>query len=132
MSFLLDTSICSAHFRRPGGLAHRFFQYSGRLFISTIVLGELYAWAYQRANPAPILEATADLLRDVEVLSFDVDCARQFGMLRGSLRQQGVAVSQLDLTIAATAIQHDLTLVTHNLADFRNIPGLRLVDWLSS
>ena len=24
MSHLLDTNICSAHFRRPGGLAHRF------------------------------------------------------------------------------------------------------------
>ena len=29
MSHLLDTNICSAHFRRPGGLAHRFFQYGG-------------------------------------------------------------------------------------------------------
>ena len=26
MSHLLDTNICSAHFRRPGGLAHRFIQ----------------------------------------------------------------------------------------------------------
>ena len=29
MSFLLDTNILSNHFRRPSGLAHRFFQYSG-------------------------------------------------------------------------------------------------------
>ncbi len=33
MSFLLDTNICSAHFRRPAGLSHQFIQYSGRLFI---------------------------------------------------------------------------------------------------
>jgi len=25
---------------------------------------------------------------------------------------------------------HDLTLVTHNTADYQNIPGLRLDDWL--
>ena len=31
MSYLLDTNICSAHIRRPAGLAHRFVQYSGRL-----------------------------------------------------------------------------------------------------
>jgi tRNA(fMet)-specific endonuclease VapC len=32
--------------------------------------------------------------------------------------------------IAATAIVHDLILVTHNTRDFQNIPGLRLEDWL--
>jgi len=34
MSFLLDTNICSAHLKRPGGLAHRMIQYSGRLYTS--------------------------------------------------------------------------------------------------
>jgi len=42
MSFLLDTNILSAHFRRPSGLAHRFFQYSGRLYTSSIALAELF------------------------------------------------------------------------------------------
>lgn len=32
--------------------------------------------------------------------------------------------------IASVAITHDLTLVTHNTADFANIPDLRLDDWL--
>jgi len=34
--------------------------------------------------------------------------------------------------IAAVALVHDLTLVTHNTADFRPIPGLRLEDWLTA
>ncbi len=42
MTHLLDTNICSAHMRRPGGLAHRFFQYPGGIAISTVVLAELY------------------------------------------------------------------------------------------
>ena len=46
MSFLLDTNICSLHIRRPAGLAHRFMQHSGRLWISSLVLAELYAGAY--------------------------------------------------------------------------------------
>jgi tRNA(fMet)-specific endonuclease VapC len=37
VSYLLDTSICAAHIRRPAGLAHRFVQHSGRLSIPTIV-----------------------------------------------------------------------------------------------
>ena len=56
MSHLLDTNICSAHLKRPSGLMHRFVQHSGRLFISSIVLGELYAWAYQRAFPQPLVQ----------------------------------------------------------------------------
>jgi len=35
------------------------------------------------------------------------------------------------LIIAATALLHNLTLVTHNSQDFLNIPGLRMADWLS-
>ncbi|MGI6416460.1 MAG: hypothetical protein ACOX1P_12390 [Thermoguttaceae bacterium] len=30
MSFLLDTNICSAHLKRPGGLAHRMMQHTGK------------------------------------------------------------------------------------------------------
>ena len=33
-----------------------------------------------------------------------------------------------DAVIAATAIVFNLTLVTHNTADFKNIKGLKLVD----
>lgn len=32
--------------------------------------------------------------------------------------------------IASALLVHNLTLVTHNTADFRHIPGLRLDDWL--
>ncbi|MCY2962314.1 MAG: type II toxin-antitoxin system VapC family toxin [Planctomycetota bacterium] len=130
MSHLLDSNICSAHFRRPGGLAHRFIQYRGGLFVPTIVLGELYAGAYHVADPTPLLAKIGDLLNDVEVLDFDHDCAKQFGKVRGSLLQQGVSVPTADLMIAAVAMVHDLTLVTNNTFDFRHISGLRLADWL--
>jgi tRNA(fMet)-specific endonuclease VapC len=131
MSFLLDTNICSAHFRRPAGLAHRFIQHSGGLFLSTVVLGELFSWAYSRDDPAPLLAfLNDDLLVDVGVLPFDATCAERFGMERGRLLRQGVVVPDSDLMIASVALVHDLTLVTHNTADFQNVPGLSLADWL--
>jgi predicted nucleic acid-binding protein len=61
MSHLLDTNICAAHFRRPGGMAHRFVQYGGGLYVPTIVLGELYAGAYHITAPAPLLQKISDL-----------------------------------------------------------------------
>ena len=131
MSLLLDTDICSAHLKRPSGLMHRFVQHSGRLFIPTIVLAELYTWAYQRRNPNPLLRSILDdLLAEVSVLTFDHDCAERFGVVRGTLLQRGISVSRMDLMIASVALVHGLTLVTHNTADYQHVPGLRLDDWI--
>jgi tRNA(fMet)-specific endonuclease VapC len=133
MSFLLDTNICSAHIRRPSGLMHRVVQHSGRLFVPTVVLAELYAWAYHRPDPREFLAAIATFVEyDVQILVFDEASAEQFGKLRVELPRIGVTVSPMDLLIASVALAHDLTLVTHNTADFRNIPNLRLDDWLTS
>lgn len=132
MSFLLDTDICSAHLKRPAGLMHRFVQHSGRLFISTVVLGELYVWAYQRSNPTSLIQRIEkDLLQDVQVLDFDADCSKEFGRVRGQLLQQGIAVSRMDLMNASVALVHNLIVVTHNTADYQNIPGIQLDDWLT-
>jgi tRNA(fMet)-specific endonuclease VapC len=132
MSFLLDTDTCSAHLKRPAGLMHRFVQHSGGLFIPTIVLGELYTWAYHRKEPAPVIQRIEnDLLLDVTVLDFDRTCAKEFGKVRGQLLQRGISVSRMDLLIVSVALVRNLTLVTHNTADFQNIPNLRLEDWLT-
>ena len=96
-----------------------------------MVLGELYAGAYHCSDPNPLLAKIEELLRDVDVLAFDRVCAKQFGVVRGGLLQQGIVVITIDLTIASVALVHDLTLVTHNTADFQHIPNLRLEDWLT-
>jgi tRNA(fMet)-specific endonuclease VapC len=130
MNFLLDTDTCSAHMRRPAKLAHRFIQHAGGLAIPTIVLAELYAGAYKHPTPSKLLPLIADLLKEVQLLDFDAACAKQFGQVRGTLLQQGITVSRMDLLIACVALAHNLTLVTHNTADYRNVPALRLDDWL--
>src|ERR1019366_6517736 len=129
MTHVLDTDICSAHMRRPSGLAHRFVQYSGGLTFPSVVRAELYAGAYKLSQPARILAGILDLLQDVVVLDFDSACAEEFGKLRGSLLQQGIQIPTADLMIASVALVHDLTLVTHNTADYKGIPSLRLEDW---
>lgn len=88
MSYLLDTNICSAHIRRPAGLAHRFVQYSGRLYVSTIVLGELYAGAYMSASSTKILAGIADLLSDTNLLLLVTPQLRQNAVV---LQRGGVA-----------------------------------------
>lgn len=132
MSFLLDTDICSAHLRRPAGLTHHFIQHSGRLYVSSITVAELYTWAYIQDDPARILSAIETLLTsEVQLLPYAERCAEEFGKLRSELRRQGLTVSPIDLLIASAARAHELTLVTHNVSDFGRIPGVAVVDWLA-
>jgi tRNA(fMet)-specific endonuclease VapC len=129
--FLLDTDICSAYLKRRRGITHRFIQHSGRLHTTAVVLGELYTWAHRRTDPTPTIQAIeTELLPQVGVLNFDISCAAEFGRLRAALMKQGRPVDAVDLQIAATALTHDLTLVTHNQKDYLNIPDLRVEDWL--
>ena len=131
MNFLLDTDICSAHMRRPAKLAHRFIQHTGQLAISSVTLAELYAGAYKHSQVSRLLDLITDLLQEVQVIDFDSACAEKFGQVRGTLLQQGISVPTTDLMIASAALVDNLTLVTHNTADYQNIPGLRLNDWLT-
>jgi tRNA(fMet)-specific endonuclease VapC len=131
MSFLLDTNTCSAYIKHRRGLAHRFIQHSGRLYLPVIVLGELYTWAYRRPDPTPTLTAIADdLLPEVHQLVFDSRCAQEFGKMNAILLNAGRPIDGLDRQIAVTALVHNLTLVTHNTSDFQYVPGLRLDDWI--
>lgn len=133
MTHLLDTNICSAYVKQPGRMHHRIVQYSGGIAISSLVLAELYAWAFRRPDPQKLLEPiNEDLLADVTVLDFDTACARQFGQLRAYQLETGILVHPVDLMIASTALIHDLTLVTHNVKHFNLIPGLRVDDWLAA
>jgi len=72
MSFLLDTNILSAHLRRPAELAHRFFQYSGRLYTSSVCLAELYVWAYVGLRREGIEVSTTDLMIACVALEYDL------------------------------------------------------------
>ncbi len=130
MSFLLDTDICSAQMKANGRVQGRFIQYGGRLHVSAVTLGELYAWV-GRAKASPRRSQTLlDLLKEVVVLPIDETAARKFGEVRAWQLDHGFGSPDLDLLNAAVALAHGLTLATHNTADYANVPGLMLVDWL--
>lgn len=56
----------------------------------------------------------------------------KFGVLKARSLDEGRTLPEMNLFIAATALIHDLTLVSHNAKDFKNIPGIRIQDWLEA
>jgi tRNA(fMet)-specific endonuclease VapC len=130
MSYLLDTDICSAHLKQQGAVTNRFLQYAGRLHISVVSIGELLTWALRANAPQKRRQGVEDLLKDLVVVDTTIDVARKFGELRAALLDSGRPTPEMDLLIAASALVHGLTLVTHNVKDFAQIPGLSIEDWL--
>jgi predicted nucleic acid-binding protein len=131
VSFLLDSDICSAYLKGSPAVWNRFIQHSGGLSISAVALGELYTWVIRSKAAPKRLQSLNDMLGDVKVLDVTRDVAMRFGQVRAALLDRGTPAPEMDLMIAATALVHDLTLVTHNTQDFANVPGLRLADWLA-
>jgi predicted nucleic acid-binding protein len=78
------------------------------------------------------LQALLDLLNDVTVLDVTEHMGWKFGELQAALFDAGKPAPETDLLIAATALVYDLTLVTHNVRDFANVPGLMVQDWFNA
>lgn len=100
-----------------------------RIAISIIT----YMEAYQGLLRSPIVRKEVEPLfntfaEGVPVIPLSLPVARRCASLRETLRAQKRRVNSraLDLIIAATALEHDLTLVTRNHEDYKDIPGLKL------
>ena len=77
------------------------------------------------------LAAVRDFVGAIQVIDMDAATARQYGQLRAHLRSIGHPIGPNDLWIAAHALARDVPLITHNLSEFRRVPGLSVETWLT-
>jgi tRNA(fMet)-specific endonuclease VapC len=101
------------------------------LAMTSVSVGELAHGAYKSAQPAKNLARLDVLLATVTILPFDQGAARRFGLLKTSLEQAGMRLSDLDLKIASIALEYNAPLLTHNQQHFARIAGLVIEDWLA-
>lgn len=126
---LLDTNILVAYLNGHSGIAQRLADHLGDVAVPALVAAELYYGASASARAPENVEKLERLFRNLPIINFDLDAAREFGTLKAALRQRGRPTGETDAWIAAIALAHAATLVTHNTKDFAQIPGLRLTDW---
>jgi len=131
MKYLLDTNVCvnAIHQGIPKFNARFILVPPQEKAICSVVRYELFYGAYKsqrRSTSLPIIEA---FLSNYVNLGFDENAARICGELRADLERKGTVIGPYDLQIAAIALAHYLTLVTHNTREFSRVPNLTLEDW---
>lgn len=99
-----------------------------RWFLNAVVLGELYYGAYRSQRVTENLAVVDRWAAQVVVLPIDTVTARVFGEVHQQLRAKGRPIPENDIWIAATALQHQLAVVTHD-EHFNEVAGLSLLRW---
>jgi len=120
--YLLDTNVLILHLRRNPDITTLLAELSdsGVLYVSVLTRTEVLAGmhAHEEARTLELLDALALLPADAAV-------ADRAGRLIYRNARQGTRLSFADALIGATALQHNLTLVTANARHFP-LPELRV------
>lgn len=141
IGYLLDTNIPSETLRpSPNVKVTAWLEGRGKdsQFLSVVTLGELrrgitlLAPGVRRDQLEQFIEVTVALWLEDRVLPVTRAIAERWGILDGQRQAAGRPLSVPDGMIAATALEHDLTVVTRNTRDFENI-GVALINpWLEA
>ena len=127
MRYLVDADwLIDAFIGRPDAVRTLDYLSPEGLAVSIIAVAELYEGAFGTPDPSPTLAAFREFLRGYAILPLTDPAAVRFAQVRATLRQQGQLIPDMDLLIAATAMEADLTLLTRNLRHFTRISDLRL------
>ena len=132
MTFLLDTNICIYMIKNNPPEVRKHFQNvtPGDVHISSITIAELQYGVEKSAAKEKNTLALEAFLLPLVILPFDLDAACVYGKIRTLLERQGTPISGMDMLIAAQAIAHDFTLITHNMREFQRIPDLKCETWV--
>ena len=127
--YLVDTCAIS-EFQKPNpdlGVVAWFARMDlALLYLSAFTIGELRYGIELLKDRKKRTALERWLLSDVlaefngRVLGIDTDDADLWGRLRAKARAAGKSVAVIDAILAATALRHNLTIVTRNEGDFRN------------
>jgi predicted nucleic acid-binding protein len=129
--FLLDTNCISEIVRlKPEPRVMAWIQAAEEtlLYLSVLTLGEIrkgvaaLPQGIRRSRLETWLEAELLARFSGRILSIDAAIADRWGLLAANAKRKGKPLSAIDGLLAATAIHHNLTIVSRNVGDFAEAP----------
>ena len=140
MSFLLDTNVISEWVKpKPHAGVIRWLGESDedRVFISVISIAELRRGLERMAKGQRRERIAAWLWEDLparfegRILPVDLAVAREWGVIVEKAGRRGIGLGAMGGFLAATALTRELTFVTRNIKDFRDL-GMEIFDpWVT-
>ena len=122
---LIDTSLLIDHLRRTKKDRTVFYQAARRY---ECVVSAITEFEFRAGSTAANHEFVAELLDLTPVLPLDSACVSAAVTIYRDLRASNQLIALPDLLIAATAVAHQLPLLTLNLSHFERINSLKLLD----
>lgn len=124
MIYLVDANVLSEPTKQvaDGKVVAWLNANESNLIVDSIIIGELRIGilALPRGRKRDRLEQWYEtVIETIECLPWDATVSRRWAALVVELRRKGETVPLLDGMIAATALQHDLTVATRNTRDFQ-------------
>ena len=126
--YLLDTCTCIALIKEQPSVVEHIRQAGvDECKISDVTLAELYFGAYKSGRK----EHFDDVIVIFNLFEqYQISALRKYGEIRWQLEKQGRKIGDMDMFIAATALEEDLIVVTGNVDHFNRIPGLKVENWM--
>ena len=130
--FLLDTNAVIALLKTNDSAVRRRIRENSPkdVFISTVVMFELYYGAYRSARVQRNLKFFENIL--LPKLECDSGDAMAAGQIRAILAEAGTPIGPYDVLIAGQALSRGMCLVTRNTREFQRVAGLQVTDWESN
>jgi predicted nucleic acid-binding protein len=132
VGLIVDTNVFISFERRGRPIDLSPWEASEDVFISVVTVSELLMGVHRadtearRTRRSAFVEAVITRLR---VLDFTTAVARLHAEMYADLARRGQLIGAHDLIIAATARQHNLSLLTDNVDEFSRVPGLRVLTF---
>ena len=132
MKYMLDTNICIYIIKhKPQKVIERFLKIDPKeICISSITFAELSYGAEKSSAKIKNHIALTLFLSNIEIKSFDMKAAEEYGYVRAELEAKGSPIGPLDTEIAAHARSLGLILVTNNTREFERVERLNVENWV--